>query len=238
MSSSKLIAMIPARIGSTRLKMKNLALIAGKPMIAYAIESAKASGVFNKVVLNSDSHVFEKIAEEYECEFYLRPENLGKSSTKSDDVVLDFIVQYGGDIVVWVNPISPLQTAQEIKEVVSYFQKNNFDSLITVKKEQVHCVLDEKPINFSLEGKFVQTQDLTPVQSFVYSLMIWKTNTFLNAMKLQGHAILHGKIGYYPVSKMSAIIIKTEEDLLLVDFITRSRKERTNITYHSSAPLL
>ena len=84
MSSSKLIAMIPARIGSTRLKMKNLALIAGKPMIAYAIESAKASGVFNKVVLNSDSHVFEKIAEEYECEFYLRPENLGKSSTKSE----------------------------------------------------------------------------------------------------------------------------------------------------------
>ena len=56
-----------------------------------------------------------KIADEYECEFYLRPELLGSSSTKSDDVVLDFVVQYGGDIVVWVNPISPLQTAQEIK---------------------------------------------------------------------------------------------------------------------------
>ena len=51
MKSSKLIAMIPARIGSTRLKMKNLALIAGKPMIAHVIEAAKASGVFDQVVL-------------------------------------------------------------------------------------------------------------------------------------------------------------------------------------------
>jgi len=238
MSSSKLIAMIPARIGSTRLKMKNLALIAGKPMIAYAIESAKASGVFNKVVLNSDSPVFEKIAEEYGCEFYLRPEYLGSSSIKSDDVVLDFINQYGGDIVVWVNSISPLQPAHEIKEVVNYFQKNNFDSLITVKNEQVHCVLDNIPLNFTIAGKFMQTQDLQPVQSFVYSLMIWKTRTFVNAMKLKGYAILHGNIGYYPVSKMSGIIIKTEYDLLLVDSIIRYGKEQAKITYHSSAPIL
>ena len=46
-------AMIPARFGSTRLKMKNLALIAGKPMISYAITAAKEAGVFNKIFINS-----------------------------------------------------------------------------------------------------------------------------------------------------------------------------------------
>lgn len=235
MNSTKLIAMIPARIGSTRLKMKNLALIAGKPMIAYAIEAAKASGIFDQIILNSDSVIFEKIAQEYDCEFYHRPEELGSSSTKSDDVVLDFIHQFGGDIVVWVNPISPLQPAQEIQDAVNYFNENDFDSLITVKNEQVHCVMDNQPVNFCLEGKFAQTQDLTPVQAFVYSLMMWKTATFQEAMGKQGYAILHGKIGYYPVSKWSEIIIKTEKDLLLADFIARSRRDKMKITYYPLA---
>ena len=44
------------------------------------------------------------------------------------DVVLDFIVQYGGDIVVWVNPISPLQTSNEIQKVVTYFNKKSLNS--------------------------------------------------------------------------------------------------------------
>ena len=237
MNSTKLIAMIPARIGSTRLKMKNLALIAEKPMIAYAIEAAEASGVFDQIVLNSDSIIFEKIAQEYSCEFYHRPEKLGSSSTKSDDVVLDFIQQFGGDIVVWVNPISPLQPAQEIREVVNYFNENDLNSLITVKNEQVHCVMNNQPVNFSVDSQFAQTQDLIPVQSFVYSLMMWRTGTFQEAVERQGHAILHGNIGYYPVSKWSGIIIKTEEDLLLADFIVRSIKEQKKVTYHPLAPI-
>ena len=52
--NNKFIAMIPARIGSTRLKYKNLALINGKPLIYYAINAAKNSKMFNKIVLNSD----------------------------------------------------------------------------------------------------------------------------------------------------------------------------------------
>ena len=83
--------MIPARIGSTRFKMKNLALLNGKPMIAYAIMAALSSNIFDRVIVNSDSEVFRTIAEKYGAEFYLRPEQLGGSSVKSDVVVKDFI---------------------------------------------------------------------------------------------------------------------------------------------------
>ena len=58
----KICAMIPARIGSQRLKYKNLALINKKPMIYYAIEAAKKSGCFNKIFINSDHDIFSKIA--------------------------------------------------------------------------------------------------------------------------------------------------------------------------------
>ena len=93
-------AMIPARIGSTRFKMKNLAMLNGKPMIAYAIIAALSSKLFNRVIVNSDSDIFRPIAEEYGAEFYLRPSHLGGSTVKSDDVVKDFIENFPSDIVV------------------------------------------------------------------------------------------------------------------------------------------
>jgi CMP-N-acetylneuraminic acid synthetase len=218
----KIIAMIPARIGSTRLKMKNLALVNGKPLIAYSILAAKQAGVFDRIVVNSDSHIFESIASSYGAEFYERPEYLGRSTIKSDDVVLDFMQNNKSDVIVWVNSISPLQTGEEIRRVVKFFKKEKLDSLITVKDEQVHCVYKGKPVNFEESTKFAQTQELEPVQPFVYSVMMWRTESFLDNMKSQGHALLSGKVGYYPVNKLSSIIIKTEQDLKLAHYVLKS----------------
>ena len=52
--------MLPARRGSIRLKQKNLALLNGKPLISYVIEAAKQSGVFERIVLNSEDKIFDK----------------------------------------------------------------------------------------------------------------------------------------------------------------------------------
>tara|TARA_B100000315_G_scaffold51673_1_gene46097 strand:- start:1012 stop:1710 length:699 start_codon:yes stop_codon:yes gene_type:complete len=225
--------MIPARAGSTRLRIKNLALINGKPMIYYAIQAAKDSGVFDKIVLNSDSQLFSKIAERYDVDFYQRPENLGGSDIKSDDVVADFIrANPGADIIAWVNPISPLQTGKEINSIIDIFLKENLNSLITVNEQQVHCLHNEEPVNFNLNEKFEQTQNLNPVQVMVYSIMMWKTASFLKAMETKGHAILHGRIGYYPVNKLSSIIVKTWQDLVLADSLMNLLKsDIENIKY-------
>lgn len=220
-----IIAMIPARIGSTRLKMKNLALIDGKPLIYYTIEAAKTSGVFKKIVLNSDNEIFAEIARRYDVEFYQRPAELGSSTTKSDTVVYDFMSKHPSDVLVWTNPTSPMQTGHEIKEVINHFVKEGIDTLITTKNEQVHCVYQDKPINFRMEEIFAQTQDLEPVQTFVYSIMMWRSRTFMATYEKRGHALLCGKVGYYPVSKKSTLIVKTEEDLLLADLIMRAEKQ-------------
>jgi CMP-N-acetylneuraminic acid synthetase len=221
---TNIIAMVPARIGSTRLKMKNLALINGKPLISYAIEAAKASGVFSRVVVNSDNKIFAEIAKRYGIDFYLRPAELGSSTAKSDNVVYDFMQKHPSDIVAWVNPTSPLQTEDEIRNVIDYFVKENLDTLITVKNEQVHCIFEGKPVNFNTSEIFAQTQDLKPVQPFVYSIMMWRNKTFMDTFERQGYALFCGKVGYYPVSKETAIIIKTKEDIMLADYIMRAKQ--------------
>jgi CMP-N-acetylneuraminic acid synthetase len=224
-NKAAVIAMIPARIGSTRLPMKNLALIDGEPMISYAIRAAQGSGVFDRIVINADAPVFAAIAARYGVEFYQRPAALGSSTTKSDDVVRDFMQHHPADILAWVNPTSPLQTGAEVREVVKHFQQEGLDTLITVKNEQVHANFAGRPLNYRTDELFAQTQDLVPVELFVYSVMMWRTAPFLAAYAELGHAFFVGRVGFYPVDKLSAIIIKREEDLRLAELVIKTMKQ-------------
>ena len=173
--------------------------------------------------MNSDSEIFAEIARRYDVEFYQRPKELGSSTTKSDSVVYDFMLKHPSDVLAWANPTSPLQTGDEIKEVIDYFIKVELDTLITTKEEQVHCVYQDKPVNFKTEEIFAQTQDLEPVQPFVYSIMMWRNRIFIDVYEKHGYALFCGNVGYYPVSKNAALVVKTEEDLMLADYIMRER---------------
>ncbi len=227
-----IVAMIPARSGSQRLKNKNLALVGNKPLIYYAINAAKNSKAFNKIIINSDSNLYEKISSRYKVNYYKRPKYLGGSKIKSDDVVYDFILKNPCDIIVWVNPIAPLQTSKEIKNCINYFIKNKLNTLITTVDKKFHYIYKNKPINFKINGKFKQTQDLTPLKEMVYSIMMWDSKSFVNNMKNKKSAILHGKIGYYSVDKLSSYIIKYDNDLFLVDNIIKSKnKNKLKIKY-------
>lgn len=225
-------AMVPARMGSERLSQKNLILLDGKPLISYAIQAAKDSGVFDRIVVNSDGEIFKEIAQEYQVDFYFRAEEFASSQARADDVVYDFILHNKTDIVAWVNPTSPLQTGQEIREIVQYFHDKDCDTLITTKKEQVHCNFKEKPLNYDLNDLFAKTQDLIYVERFVYSVMMWKSDTFRKEYETSKRAFFVGKVGFFPVSKISAIIVKTQEDVELCKYIIKGRKHPCKIQYY------
>ena len=219
-------AMIPARIGSQRLKVKNLCLINGRPMISYAVSAAIASACFDKVSINSDHPIFEDIASRYGADFYQRQSELGSSDTKSDAVVADYFSAHpNAKILFWVNSTSPFQSADEIRSVFDYFIENNLDSLITVETKRVHCNFENEPINYSTAEPFAATQDLQPVNPFVYSVMAWRREPFLSQYAERGHALFCGNFGTFPVSKLTSLIVKNSEDLMVIDYMMQ-RVER------------
>jgi N-acylneuraminate cytidylyltransferase len=76
------IAIIPARGGSKRIPGKNIKLFAGKPLIAYSIQAAKTSGLFDKIIISTDSEEVAEVAKAYGAEVpFIRPKEL------SNDVV-------------------------------------------------------------------------------------------------------------------------------------------------------
>ena len=227
MAKYSITAMVPAKVGSTRLPAKNLALLRNKPLIYYAVKAALDSKVFDRVVINAEDALFEKIAARYKVNFYQRPSSIVGPATKTDTVVYDFLCKNPCDIVAWVSPIAPFQTGEEVGRMVRYFIDEKLDSLMTVKDEQTHCVYKGKPVNFRINEIFAQTQDLVPVKSFVYSTMMWRSSAFIKAFRRNGHAILCGKVGFFTVSKLSSIIIKKKDDFMAADYIMRAIAENT-----------
>ena len=222
---NKIIAMIPARLGSQRVKKKNLRLLNGKPLISYSIEAAKESGVFDAIYINSEADIFEDIAKEYDVLFYKRPEALSSDKTINDEFILDFINNVKGEIIVQLLPTSPLITPEEIRDFVSCMQKGENETLASVENHQIASVYNDKPINFDLNEPHKSSQDMIPVQSYATVLMAWTCESFLKNMKESGCAY-HGKIGkigYFPIKGLSTIDIDNEEDMELAEVALKYR---------------
>lgn len=136
----KRIAIIPARSGSKGLKDKNIIDLCGKPMIAYSIIAAKDSGLFDKILVSTDSTYYAEIAESYGAEVILRDEALASDQATSFMVIEDVLNKVGIDYnyFVLLQPTSPLRTSTHIQEAAAKFEEKyaTFDFLVSVKKSE------------------------------------------------------------------------------------------------------
>jgi CMP-N,N'-diacetyllegionaminic acid synthase len=116
----QLVAFIGARKNSKRIPNKNLQMLAGKPILGHTIETAKASNIFDTIVINSDSDEILDIARSYEVETYKRPEVLGSDTTFLIDVVKEMIqtLEFSENTNIAVLfPTVPLRTKEDIQGV-------------------------------------------------------------------------------------------------------------------------
>jgi CMP-N,N'-diacetyllegionaminic acid synthase len=89
------IAIIPARSGSKGLKDKNIRLLTGMPLMAYSIESARASGCFSEIMVSTDSEEYQRIAVEYGANVpFLRSAATSTDTAGSWDVVREVLDRY------------------------------------------------------------------------------------------------------------------------------------------------
>lgn len=210
--SNMKIAMIACRYGSTRARLKNLALIGGEPMMAWAITAALESNKFDEVIVNGDNEIFQTVAKEYNVGYYHRPEKLGSSETLIDDVLYDFIENNPCETAAIVNTINPLQTGEDVAKVVDFYENNKLDSCNTYELKYIHACIGDTPINFKF-GKMCKTQDLEPIKLIAYSVQIVRTEVFMKEKN-----IFCGKHDMYgPISKKSGMLVKTPEDIQMIN---------------------
>jgi N-acylneuraminate cytidylyltransferase len=111
------IAIIPARGGSTRIPMKNIKMFHGKPIIAYSIEKAFESGLFDRVIVSTDSVAIADVVNEYGAEIWLRNPEYGRNEVGTQEVVKECLLGNDAqedDMVVCIYATAPLMSVEDL----------------------------------------------------------------------------------------------------------------------------
>lgn len=155
LNMKRFLAIIPARSGSKGLKDKNIKNLNGKPLIAHTIEAANQSGVFNDIVVSTDSEEYANISIDHGATVpFLRPAELASDRSSSIDTIIYTINQLkkgniSYDYFVLLQPTSPLRDAKDIKNAINLLFERKALSLVSVCKTE-HSPLIMNTLNKSL----------------------------------------------------------------------------------------
>lgn len=230
-NKKKILAIIPARGGSKGIPKKNIINVGGKPLIAWAIEAAKKSKYITRVVVSSDSEEILQVASKFGVESVKRPAELSTDQSPPEPVVFHVLdclkkEKYIPEILVYLQPTSPLRTYQDIDEAFDKFFATKATAAISVfeldKKYLKAFVTDKR--NF-LKGAvnnkypFMNRQQLPSIYMPNGAIYIITRKDFIKFKRL-----LSDKTVPYVMSPEKSLDLDTKEDLKeLNKYLSKSR---------------
>lgn len=141
----KTLGVITARGGSKGIPGKNLKPLAGRPLMAYTIESAQASHAFDRLILSTDDPAIADYARREGCEVpFMRPAELGRDETIHLSVMEHAVkwmrdhAGYVSDAVMILQPTSPLRRPQDIRAATRLLAESGADSVVSVSEVSPH----------------------------------------------------------------------------------------------------
>jgi len=191
--TKKILVIIPARGDSKRLLGKNIKKIGGKPLISYAIEAAKKSGIVDHVVVSTDDRKIARISKRYGAEVpFLRPTELAKDTSPTLPVLQHAVRFYENnknfkpDIVVLIQPTSPLVKSEDVNGTVEKMVSAKVNSCfsgteISQRPEWMYRMNSMKPELFIKSDETLKRSQELPrlaiINGSVYSM---KYKTLMN----------------------------------------------------------
>ncbi len=219
----KIVGHIPARGGSKRVPAKNLRYLAGKPMLAYAIDCARESGVFDEIYVNTESHTIAALAEQCGVKVYRRPEHLGSDTTTGDDFTADFMETMKPSTLVMVSPVCPLVQPSDVREGVELFRNSDCDTLITCHDTQMQTFCQGRPVNIDPDGPLAPSQQNPVVQILNWAVTIWDVPSFLESYRTRRSGYIGTRRLLHPIDPVRTLKISHEEDFQMAELLLRAR---------------
>jgi len=219
----KTLAMITARGGSKRIPRKNIKEFNGKPIIAYSIEAALASGVFDEVMVSTDDEEIAEIAKKYGAKVpFFRSEKTANDFATTVDVIEEVLNTYKDkgeefDIFCCIYPTAPFITAKRLKDAVEELSASDADSLIPVVRfsyppQRAMEIHDGKLVFRQPENLSKRSQDLEPHFHDAGQFYVVRSKSFF-----KNHGIMVGDILPMELSELEVQDIDNEVDWKLAE---------------------
>jgi N-acylneuraminate cytidylyltransferase len=222
-----ILAVIPARGGSKGIPQKNIRLLNGKPLINYTIEVARSIFDDVDICVSTDSDEIINVVEMSGLKVpFKRPEKLATDTASTNDVLLHVLNFYEKrnvfyDVMVLLQPTSPLRTAQHVKEAISLY-RDDIDMIVSVKESHAPFVLCQEInanfLEFIFNKNIKRRQDIT--NYYEYNGAIYVIN--IQSLKNKSMVNFDKKVKYVMSPELSIDI----DDLLdwnIAEYLLRQR---------------
>jgi len=229
-SGGRRIAVIPARGGSKGIPRKNLRPLAGKPLIAYAIATALASKLIDRVIVSTEDGEIAHVAKQYGAEVpFVRPWELARDDSPEWLVWKHAIQTLAAtenepvmDVFVCIPTTSPLRAVEDIDACVKKLVESDIDLVITVKPAERNpyfnmVALDDEGyarLAIQPQGPIFQRQMAPPVFDMATVAYAARPEFVLKA-----NSMFEGKVKAVVVPRERAVDIDTESDLKFAEFL-------------------
>ena len=226
----RVLAIIPARGGSKGIPRKNLRLINGKPMVEYTIRAALDSKQITRAIITTEDDEIIQVSRKLNIEVIKRPKKLANDSSDLEPVmkhVLEYLrhnENYKPELIVLLQPTSPLRNSDHIDESILKLKKNQLDSILSVSESK------------ALVWKKQKESQISPI---TYDPFNRKNRQKINDKLLENGAIyvtknksfekskcrISGKIGYYKMPMEASYEIDQMYELEAVEKILEKRNK-------------
>lgn len=233
---SDVLCTICARGGSKGVKNKNIRKLCGKELIAYTIEQAKQCGLFEHIVLSTDSDEIASVGQKYGADvFFKRSAELSSDTAGKLPAIKDAFLRsekhYGKQFkyLIDLDATSPLRLSSDINNAFEQFLRDDNDTLITAMPSRRSpyfnlIELDDNGapmLSKKLVNPVLRRQDAPKTFDMNASIYIWKREVLLNST-----SVFMPKTGLYVMSEDRSIDIDSELDFEFVEFVMKKRIEQ------------
>ena len=233
MSKRRILGLIPAKGGSVRVARKNLRALGGKPLLQWAIESARGAGCLDRVVVSTEDAEAAKVARACGADVpFTRPEHLARDPYGVVDVCLHALdaLEAQGDTyshLVTLLPTSPFRRAQHVREAVDRFHAAGAAFLMSVTQLDSSLLLAHvargafmEPLHPEWLGRLgarAKKEELPTLVKSNGAVVV----ADVQRLRAERNYYVY-PLAYYAMPEPAGLDIDTEEDLKYAEFLLES----------------
>ncbi len=215
MSREKITVVVPVRKGSQRVKHKNFKPFANSNLLKIKLDVLKQINVIDEIIVNTDSEVAMKIADEYDVSMCEREDYYASSECNNSEFFENIAENTDTDYIIYSPCTAPLIKVDTYYDFINRFRnaKDRYDSLTTVTDVKEHLWLNEKPLNYDPNNS-PNTQDLPNIVSLTYGISIISKKDMIKHRNIVGKNPL-----FYKVDDFEAVDVDNPIDFEFAEFI-------------------
>jgi CMP-N,N'-diacetyllegionaminic acid synthase len=227
----KILAVIPARGGSKGISLKNIALLRGRPLIAYTIDAAREATSLERIIVSTDNEEIAAVSYSLGAEVVMRPAELATDETSTIAVLQHVVTElaetgYRPDAVMTLQPTSPLRTSKHIDEAARAFANDPLaDSLVSCI-EVPHVFHPNSVMRLTIAGSLLPFLDLPQPGRRQDKEPVFARNgaaIYITSTKRLCEFIFGGRLIPYMMSDEVSIDIDQPADLAIAERLLAER---------------